>query len=118
MEPLLVFPDPPSEWLVGALARAAYPWVAVGDATFARHKEPEEGYSGAVISAVEDPEAAFALCRALRKREASLQPLLLVVTPARLGELELREDLFDDFVLPDASEDEVEARLAHLFWRT
>jgi two-component system alkaline phosphatase synthesis response regulator PhoP len=118
MEPLLVFPDPPSAWLTAALERAAYPWVAAADAYDVRTKEPEEGYAGAVISAVDDPEAAFALCRALRKREGPLQPLLLVVTMQRLEGLELREDLFDDFVLPTASGDEVEARLAHLFWRT
>jgi DNA-binding response OmpR family regulator len=44
--------------------------------------------------------------------------LLLIVSQACLAELELREDLFDDFVLADATAEEVEARLTHLFWRT
>jgi DNA-binding response OmpR family regulator len=80
--------------------------------------EPEDGFAGAVISAVEDPAAAFAVCRVLRKGDSPLRPLLLVVPQACLGELELREDIFDDFVLPSASVEEVEARLTHLFWRT
>ena len=41
-----------------------------------------------------------------------------MVEKGQLGELELREDLFDDFIVAGASVAEVEARLAHLFWRT
>ncbi len=37
---------------------------------------------------------------------------------AQLGDLELREDLFDDFCLTPFHPKELEARLAHLFWRT
>jgi DNA-binding response OmpR family regulator len=54
----------------------------------------------------------------LRKGDSPLQPLLLIVSQACLAELELREDLFDDFVLENATAEEVEARLTHLFWRT
>jgi two-component system alkaline phosphatase synthesis response regulator PhoP len=71
-----------------------------------------------VVSATTDPEAAFALCRALRKREDPLSPLLLIVKAGMLEGLELAEDLFDDFVLDNADMEEIEARLAHLFWRT
>ena len=46
-----------------------------------------------------DAEAAFALCRALRKRDLPLEPLLLLVSGAQLADLELRDDLFDDFCL-------------------
>jgi DNA-binding response OmpR family regulator len=113
MEPLLVFPDPPSEWVSGVLEHAGYPWRAVADPALAELDEPEDGYAGAVISAVED-----AACRTLRKGDSPLQPLLLVVSQACLAELELREDLFDDFVLSSATAEEVEARLTHLFWRT
>ncbi len=118
MEPLLVYPDPPSRWLSDALERAAYPWRAVADPALAERDEPEDGYAGAVISAVEDPGAAFGACRILRKGDSPLQPVLLVLPEACLQELEIRADLFDDFVLPSATAREVEARLAHLFWRT
>ncbi|MGO9197380.1 MAG: winged helix-turn-helix domain-containing protein [Acidimicrobiales bacterium] len=118
MDPLLVFPDPPPEWLTGVLDAAAYPWRAVADVNVANRLEPEDGWAGAVVVAGSESDAGFLLCRALRKRESALAPLLLVVEKGQLGELELREDLFDDFVVSGASVAEVEARLAHLFWRT
>ena len=117
MEPLLVFPDPPPEWLSGALDAAAYPWRAVGDLGAAGRIEPEDGWAGAVVASSE-AESGLSFCRGLRKRETPLVPLLLVVERRELAELELREDLFDDFVLAAAPVDEVAARLAHLFSRT
>ena len=86
MEPLLVFPDPPPPALAQALDLGGYPWKAVGTApTRPTRVEPEDGWAGAVVCADDDPEGAFALCRALRKRDLPLEPLLLVVgaRPAR-----------------------------------
>ncbi|MBK9180069.1 MAG: response regulator transcription factor [Acidimicrobiales bacterium] len=57
------------------------------------------------------------MCRALRKREVPLEPLVLVIGAERLDDLELREDLFDDFCLEPLQGPELEARLKHLFWR-
>jgi len=118
MEPLLCYPDPPPPPLAKALDMAGYPWTAVGDAEAARRAEPEDGWTGAIISAVEDPDGAFGLCRTVRKRETPLTPLLLIVEAHQLAELELREDLFDDFTLARAMPEEIEARLGHLLWRT
>jgi DNA-binding response OmpR family regulator len=118
VDPLLVFPDPPSEWLTGVLDAAAYPWQAVGDVATADRLEPEDGWAGAVVVAGSESDAGFSLCRSLRKRESPVAPLLLVVEKGQLGDLELREDLFDDFLVAGGSVAEVEARLAHLFWRT
>ncbi|MHB8246384.1 MAG: winged helix-turn-helix domain-containing protein [Acidimicrobiales bacterium] len=118
MDPLLVFPDPPPAWLTGVLDAAAYPWRAAADADMASRLEPEDGWAGAIVVAGTGTDAGFSLCRALRKRESALAPLLLIVEKGQLGELELREDLFDDFVVAGASVAEVEARLAHLFSRT
>ncbi|HUZ21386.1 MAG TPA: response regulator transcription factor [Acidimicrobiales bacterium] len=118
MEPLLCFPDPLDESLTAALDTAGYPWCAVGNAADAQRLEPEDGWAGAVVSAAENPEAGFGLCRALRKRESPVAPLLLVVTAGLLEDLQLREDLFDDFVLAGAPPAEIEARLTHLLWRT
>jgi two-component system, OmpR family, alkaline phosphatase synthesis response regulator PhoP len=118
MEPLLIFPDPAPPPLAQALDLAGYPWKAAGSSESAERLEPEDGWAGAVICADEDPEAAFALCRALRKRDLPFEPLLLLVTGAQLAELELREDLFDDFCLAPFQPRELEARIAHLFWRT
>jgi DNA-binding response OmpR family regulator len=118
MESLLVFPDPGPAAVVSALDAGGYPWTAVGGAGEVPRAEPADGWSGAIVSADEHPEEAFALCRHLRKGDVSLEPLLLVVKPSQLGDLELRDDLFDDFCLTPLGTGELAARLTHLFWRT
>ena len=118
MEPLLVHPDPPPPGLVQTLDAAGYPWKAVSGPDEVATSEPEDGWAGAVVCADTQPETALAICRTLRKRELPLQPLLLVVTPEQLPDLELRDELFDDFCVTPLTSDEVVARLTHLFWRT
>ena len=116
-DPLLVFPDPPPPLLAQTLDLAGYSWKACGNASVAAAAEPADGWAGAVVVADEDPEGALNMCRSLRKRDTALEPLLLLVTGAQLAELELREDLFDDFCLSPFHSRELEARLRHLFWR-
>src|SRR5213078_3580432 len=53
--------------------------------------EPDDGWAGAIICADIDPEGAFALCRALRKRDIPLEPMLLLVSGAQLSDPELIE---------------------------
>jgi two-component system alkaline phosphatase synthesis response regulator PhoP len=118
VEPLLVFPDPPSSAVSQALGLASYSWKAVSSLAEVEETEPDDGWSGGVICADEQPDAAFALCRALRKRDIPFSPLLLVLSVQQLGALELREDLFDDFCATPCDPRELEARLSHLFWRT
>jgi DNA-binding response OmpR family regulator len=118
MEPLLIFPDPAPPVLAQALDLAGYPWKAAGSSEIAERGEPEDGWAGAIICADADPDGAFALCRTLRKRDVPFQPLLLLVAGNQLAELELREDLFDDFCLSPFHPRELEARITHLFWRT
>ena len=118
MEALLVYPDPPPPELAQALELASYPWKAASSPQAAANSEPEDGWSGAVVSADADPEGAFSLCRVVRKRDLPLEPLLLIVAAGQLVDLELREDLFDDFCLTSSQPAELEARLKHLFWRT
>ena len=116
-EPILVFPDPPPALLVQTLDLGGYAWKAVGNAAIATANEPTDGWAGAIIAADTDPEGALSLCRTLRKRDAVLEPLLMLVTGAQLGELGEREDLFDDFCLTPFHPQELEARLRHLMWR-
>ena len=118
MGPLLLFPDPPPPELAQALDLGGNAWKGVPDAESAIASEPDGGWSGAIVCADEQPEAAFALCRALRKRDVPLEPLLLLVTGAQLGELALRDDLYDDFCLAPMRQPELVARLKHLFWRS
>src|SRR5918994_7940418 len=117
MEPLLIYPDPVPPELAQALDLAGYPWKAIGDERSSRHSEPEDGWAGGVIVAATEPDGAFALCRTVRKRDLPLAPLLLLVSGAQLAELELREDLFDDFCLAPFHPRELDARLKHLFWK-
>jgi len=118
MEPLLLFPDPIPPALAQILDLGGYPWKATSGHDAASRLEPEDGWAGAVVCADDDPDGAFALCRLLRKRDLPLEPLLLVLRPDQLDDLELREDLFDDFCVVPLQPHEVEARLKHLFWRT
>jgi DNA-binding response OmpR family regulator len=46
-----------------------------------------------------------------------VEPLLLLISGAQLEQLELREDLFDDFCLSPFHPRELEARLRHQLWR-
>ncbi|MGY6499844.1 MAG: winged helix-turn-helix domain-containing protein [Acidimicrobiales bacterium] len=118
MEPLLLFPDPAPPELAQALDLGGYPWKPVGDELAAERQEPTDGWAGAIVCADTDPETAFAVCRQIRKRDVPLEPLLLLISGTQLGDLELRDDLFDDFILTPFHPRELEARLKHLFWRT
>src|SRR5215217_1994701 len=118
MEPLLVFPDPAPPELAQALDLSGWSWKGARDDAAARRIEPDDGWAGAIVVADREPESAFALCRALRKTDRPLEPLLLLINGTQLGELELRDDLFDDFCLWPFHPRELEARLKHLFWRT
>ena len=118
MEPLLVFPEPAPAELIASLDLGGYAHKTVSNEAEVASAEPEDGWSGAVICADADPEGAFAICRALRKRDIPLEPVLLLVGVAQLPDLELRDDLFDDFSLVPLQARELDARLKHLFWRT
>jgi DNA-binding response OmpR family regulator len=118
VEPLLLFPDPAPPMVAQTLDLTGYPWKAAGSPEAVDRLEPEEGWSGGVVCADEDTEGAFNLCRAIRKRDTPLEPVLLLISATQLADLELREDLFDDFCLTPFQPRELEARLKHLFWRT
>ncbi len=114
MEPLLCFPDPVSAELASALERTRRPWRAVARIEDARTAEPEDGWSGAVVDASQDPRAAFAFCREVRSGEAPLRPLLLVLGTGQLGDLQGQHEQFDDFCMAPLHPGEVESRLALL----
>lgn len=116
MEPLLVYPDPPPLELSDALRATGFDWTAVSSAESAAARSPGDGWSGAVIVAADDQ--AIALCRSLRSRDEQLSPLLLIVERDQVPDLELREELYDDFLCLPIDRRELDARLRHLFWRT
>ncbi len=118
MEPLLVFPDPPPPVLSQGLDLGGYPWTGVASEADVDRLEPVDGWPGAVIVAVTDPEGAFALCRSIRKGDIPLEPVLLIVAAEQLPSLDLREDLFDDFCVLPFQPGELDVRLKHLFHKT
>ena len=117
MDLIAVYPDPPPTDLARTLDLAGYRWKAVSEADAAARSEPAEGWAGAVIAADDDPEGAWGIAHALRKRDRAVSPLLVLVSGGQLPDLELRNDLFDDFCLSPFHPVELEARLRHLFWR-
>ncbi|MCU1452265.1 MAG: Transcriptional regulator [Acidimicrobiales bacterium] len=117
MEPLLIYPDPPQAELARMLDLGGYSWKAVSDERAATSATPDDGWGGAIIAIGEDSETAWALLRAIRRADAPIEPLLLLVGGNRLDELELRDELYDDFCLDPFHPRELEARLRHLFWR-
>ena len=118
MEPLLLYPDPPPDVLLDALQRGGWDVTVVGSAEDAVKQAPSEGWPGAILVTGDDPEGAFAVCRSIRRGEERVEPVLLLVRRSELTELELREELFDDFICMPLDADELDARLRHLLWRT
>lgn len=114
MVALAVYPGTPSPELAQLLDLGGHVWKPVGSEDDVTGQEPEEGWLGAIIQIGDDTEEAWAVVRALRRREDPIEPLLLVLRGIHLGELELRDDLFDDFCLDPFHPRELEARLRHM----
>ncbi|MGI8709829.1 MAG: winged helix-turn-helix domain-containing protein, partial [Acidimicrobiales bacterium] len=93
-------------------------WKPIADDRAAVRDAPDDGWGGAIVVVGEASEAAWALCRAIRKGDLVVEPLLLVISGNRLDELDLRDELYDDFCLDPFHPRELEARLRHLFWQT
>ncbi len=117
MEALLVFPDPPPPELARLLDLGGYTWKPVGDERSAISQTPDDGWGGAIVVVGDQSEEAWALARAIRKGDVPVEPLMVVIGGARLDELDLRDELYDDFCLDPFHPRELEARLRHLFWR-
>jgi two-component system, OmpR family, alkaline phosphatase synthesis response regulator PhoP len=116
--PLLIYPEPPPPVLAQTLDLCGFSWVGVSSPGAAERLEPEDGWLAAIIGVSEDPDGAWGLCRALRKRDVPLEPLLILVNGGQLNDLELREDLYDDFCMSPFHPRELEARIKHLLWRS
>lgn len=112
---IVVFPGSPSPDLARTLDLGGYRWKAVSGAEDANKIEPQAGWLGAIICCDDDAEGAWAFARALRKRDHAVSAVMMLLTGAQLGDMELRDDLFDDFCLTPFHPRELEARLRHLF---
>ncbi len=121
VDPLLCYPDPVPLTLQAALRRGGYRFLGAGSSDSADRIEAEsvpDGWGGAVVCAEGDLSGAIAFCRHLRRRPVPVAPLVLLVEPAQIAALSLRDDLFDDFCVLPIDADETNARLRHLLWRS
>ena len=85
--------------LARTLDLGGYRWKAVASADDAAEYEPPGGWAGAIIDCGGDATGAWAFARTIRKREPGNPPVLALVSGAQLADLELRDELFDDFCL-------------------
>ena len=116
-ELLAVYGEPVTPELARTLDLGGYRWKSVGSAEDAAEYEPPAGWAGAIIDCSGDPTGAWAFARTIRKREPGTPPVLALVSGAQLPDLELRDELFDDFCLSPFHPAELEARVRHLLWR-
>jgi DNA-binding response OmpR family regulator len=115
---IVVFPGTPSPDLARTLDLGGYRWKAVSAADEASKVEPQAGWMGAIVACDEDAEAAWAFVRTIRKRDNAVSSVMVMISGAQLSDLELRDDLFDDFCLTPFHPRELEARLRHMFSAT
>ena len=113
---LAVYPDNPSVDLARTLDLASFAWKGVANPDTLARLQPVEGWIGAVVGCDEDPEGGWALCRSLRRLDRPVQRILVLITGAQIADLEMRDNLFDDFLLTPFHPRELEARLRHLFY--
>jgi DNA-binding response OmpR family regulator len=114
---LAVFGDPIAPELARTLDLAGYRWKAVASADEAADHEPAAGWAGAIVDCTGDADTGWSFARALRKRDATSVPVLVLASGAQLADLELRDELFDDFCLSPFHPTEFEARVRHLVWQ-
>jgi len=69
----------------------------------------------AIIDVTDAVESAWAFARNLRKADGTVG-ILMLVGGAQLDDLELRDDLFDDFCLTPFHPAEFETRVRHMMW--
>lgn len=104
--------------LARSLDLGGYSWKSVASADEAAESEPSVGWLGVIVDCSVDSEGAWAFARSIRKFEGSSTKLLVLVTGAQISELDLRDDLFDDFCLSPFHPAEFEARMRHVLWST
>ena len=114
MESLLLLGGNDSDKLTNVLRDLGYQVIAITKQSQIGPFEPDDGYLGAVINAVDNLELALTVTRSVRKRETPVEPVIFIVGQAQLSELNLRDDLFDDFLISPIDTAELDVRLKHL----
>ena len=105
---ILVVPDPASPDLARTLDLGGYAWKAVSA------DDAPTDCSGVIVDLSRDADTGWSFLRSLRRNGERTLAVMVLVTGAQLGDLEHRDELFDDFCLTPFHPSEVEARLRHL----
>ncbi|MGB5168376.1 MAG: response regulator transcription factor [Acidimicrobiia bacterium] len=106
-----IFPSTPTSALTTALLAVGYSPVPIADVADAVRREPERGWSAAVVELSQDAGLAITVGRKLRDEHGI--PVLLVVDRTLTADL-ATEDGFDDFVLTPVDQAELAVRLGTL----
>ena len=106
--------------LARTLDLGGYRWKSVATAAEATENEPPDGWAGMIVDATADSVTSWAFIRSFRKSSSASAStrLLVLISGAQMADLELRDELFDDFCLLPVHPAELEARVRHLLWRT
>lgn len=118
MESLLLLGENDNEKLVATIRGLGYLAIPITRVEQIGPLEPDDGYIGAIIDATKNLDLAITVARSIRKRETPLEPVIFIVSSSQLSELNLRDDLFDDFVIGPVDISELDVRLKHLLWRS
>ena len=113
-ESFLLFPDPAPPEVVRCLDLADYEWKTAELASPAQH---DEDWTGAIIDLSTEPTEGWQLCKRLKRGDLPVEPVLVLVAGNQLPDMQLRDDLFDDFMITPFHPLELEARLRHLLWK-
>jgi DNA-binding response OmpR family regulator len=107
-----------SSEIVRTLDLGGYRWKQL--ATISDLKSGGDGAWGGVLidCTGAGSETGWAFARTLRRDHDPAIPIIVLVGGGQLDELDLRDDLFDDFCIAPFHPAEFEARLRHLMWRT
>lgn len=113
-----VFTATVSPELARSLDLGGYRWKQVESADAAAEHEPDAGWQAVLLDTSEHAESAWSYARSVRHDGETDTKILAMLTGAQIAELELRDDLYDDFCLVPFHPAEFEARLRHLLWGT
>ena len=113
MSVLALYPADPAPELAQLLDLSGFVWKGVDHPSDVDNLEPDEGWGGAIVQVGADGDSVGHASR-FRKRDVPVSPLLLIIRGSELQELELRDDLFDDFCLDPFHPRELEARIKHM----
>jgi len=113
---LAVFAEPVPPELARALDLAGLAWKGVASIDEATEAEPAHGWAGVILDCTGEADQSWAFARSLRRPDGAGTKILVLVGGGQLADLQLRDELFDDFCLSPFHPAELEARVRHLLW--